>query len=100
MNDHAADVLRLFHSIAPRRAALIVRFAGADPDDVRIARRNRDVSDGSRGLMIEDRLPRSSAIRSLPHATRGGRDVEELAQSSADLGLRPFRHREVYDASA
>src|SRR2546423_11018148 len=62
VNDHSADVFRLFqahvrprlstvlglvYSIAPRRAALVVRFPRADPEDVGIARGDCNVSDGS-----------------------------------------------------
>jgi len=61
IDDHAPDVLgrleahvrprfsavlRLVDAVAPRCAALIVRLAGADPDDVGIARRDRDVANG------------------------------------------------------
>ena len=64
-----STILRLVDSISPRRAALVVRLARSNPNDVRIARRYSDVTNRCRTLMIEDRLPGRSAIRRLPNSS-------------------------------
>src|SRR5439155_22349712 len=64
-----STILRLVDSISPRRAALVVRLARSNPNDVRIARRNGDVTNRCSTLMIEDWLPGRSAIRRFPDSS-------------------------------
>ena len=52
-----AAVGRLVDAVAPRRALAVVRFAGADPHDVRIGRVDGDVANRHRRLRVEDVLP-------------------------------------------
>src|SRR5256885_7861286 len=91
----SAAILGLIASIAPRCTALIVVFAGANPKDLRIARRDGDVADGCRSLMIEDRLPGRPAVGCLPHSARCRCDVEQLAESLTDLRRRSLWNREI-----
>ena len=63
---------RLVDAGAPRRAAHVVRFARADPDDVRVRRRDGDRADGAGAHRVEDRRPRHAGVGRLPHAARRG----------------------------
>src|SRR5207253_9648038 len=73
-----AAIERAIDTVAPRRTLAIVRFAGADPDDVRIVCRNRDVANRSRSLLVEQCFERRSIVRRFPKAARGRADVENI----------------------
>ena len=107
MNQHPADVMRLFEpAMLPGRAAVErtvdaiavvgavaqIGLAGADPDHVRPAGSDRHVADGGHGFVVEDGLERHSVVDRLPEpaGTRG--DVEEV-------GLR-LRGGERHDPAA
>src|SRR5437773_1844952 len=62
----------------PGPPALSVVLAGADPDDGRILRIDRDRADRERALTVEDRREGRAAVRCLPHPARGGADVPGL----------------------
>src|SRR5690606_32209117 len=61
------------------RAAEDVRLARAHPQDVRIRRREREIADGRRRRLLEDRLPRHTLVHGLPHAARRARHVHRVA---------------------
>ena len=95
-----AAVLRLVDAIAPRRAALVVRFAVPTQMMSGLLGATAMSPIEADPSMIEYRLPGRSSICGLPHAARCRRNVEEFTQSAAYLGLRPFGNGEVDDASA
>ena len=91
VDDDAADVLGALEAdVRPRAAAVValvdavavgdrplrVVLAGADPDDVRALRVERDPADRVRALRVEDRLPRRAAVGRLPDAAGRRADVE------------------------
>ena len=82
----------LVDAVAPAGRLPVLRFAGADPDQVRVRLVEGHVADGARGLVVEDRRPRGAVILGLPDAARARADVE-------DLRLR-LHHGEVGDAPA
>src|SRR5438445_13819149 len=54
-------------SVTVRAVAANAGFAGADVDHVVIRVRDRDAADGRGALLVEDRLPHTSAVGRLPH---------------------------------
>ena len=70
-----AGVGRLVDAVAGRDVAADVGLAGADVDDVGIARRDRDRSDRRDRLVVEDGLPGRPAVGRLPDAARRGGGV-------------------------
>ena len=69
-------------------------LAGADPDDLRIGRVERDRADGLDGLLVEDGLERRAAVERLPDAARGRADEER------DLSVVLDAARDRRDAAA
>ena len=90
----AAAVLRFVNAVTPRRAALVVRLSRSNPEDFRIARRQRDVADGRRALVVEYRLPRCAGVVRLPDPTGCCRRIHELAESIAYPRLGAFGYGE------
>ena len=94
--ERAAAVGRLEDADARHRGAKQVGFAGADPDDVRIRRRDGDVADARGRLILEDRLPasrrrrRSSRRRSSRSRRRSGARAAvgngDVGRATADVG--------------
>ena len=88
-------VERPVDAVAPGRALTVVRFAGADPDDVGIRRRDRDVADRHHRVdAIEDRRPRGALVGALEDAAARGGDVNRVGPS------RHARDGEVVYAAA
>ena len=87
-----AAVGRLVDAVAERRGLAVVRLAGADVDDVRVARMDGDVADRGGGVGVEHRLERHAVVLRLPHAADGVAKVDDVG-----IGLR---HRDVVDAAA
>ena len=83
---------RLVDAVAPGAALAVVVFTGADPHQVGVVARNRDVADRHPGRRIEHRGQGDAAVDRLPEPAGGGRDIE-------DVGV-PFQHREVVDPAA
>jgi hypothetical protein len=73
----AAAVGRLPHAAAPRQALAIVRFAGANPEQVRVFLRDREVADRDQPLRLELRRERRAGVGRLPDAAVRGADVED-----------------------
>ena len=72
-----ARVRREVDAVAIHDVVARVGLARADPHQVRVRRRHRDRSDRG-GILLEDRLPGVTAVRRLPHAARGGADVDDV----------------------
>ena len=66
-----AAVLALVDAVAVADAALAVVLAGADPDDVRVLRVDRDAADRVGALAVEDGRPGGPGVLGLPDAARG-----------------------------
>ena len=64
--------------IALRDVGAHVGFAGADVDDVRLRRRDRDRADRADVDVIEDRLPRAAGIVGSPDAAVHRAEIETL----------------------
>ena len=81
----------LVDAVAVADAALAVVLAGADPDDVRVLRIERDAADRVRAFAVEDRRPGGAGVGGLPDAARGHRDVPggRLRGSTAMSPMRP-----------
>ena len=71
-----AGVGRAIDAAAPRRALSVVLLAGSGPDDLRVAREDREIAEGVVRLALEDRLPERAVIRRLPDAARRRGDVD------------------------
>ena len=87
-----AGIRRPEHAHPPRRGLAVLRFARADPHDVRVRRGEGDVPDGEHRLVVEERFERASTVDRLPHATRRHANVE-----GGRIGLVD---RDVGDAAA
>ena len=85
----AAAVGALEDAVAPRRRLPVVVLAGAGPDQIGVGRRNRDVADRRRALVVEHRREAHAAVGGLVDAAGGGRHVEG--------GRIAFEHGEVVD---
>ena len=88
----AAGVERAVDAVADRSAVARVAFAGAHPDDVRVAPEDRDGADRRHRLVVEDRLEGQAAVGRLPDAAGRAPDVDHL-------GVR-FHRRDGDDAAA
>ena len=89
-----AAVGRLVDAVAPRRALAVVRLAGADPDEIGIALRDRDVADRHQPLVLELGLERGAVVDGLPHAAVRRADVEDRRVGLVDRQVRDApRHR-------
>src|SRR5438874_2080292 len=82
-----AAVGRAVDAAAPGRALAIVVLAGSGPDDVRVAREDREGTERVVGLPLEDRLPGDALVRRFPDAAARGRDVEDRGISGIDLEI-------------
>ena len=71
-----AAVGGLVDAIADRDAVAHPRLAGADPDDLRILRVDRDGADGLYWLLVENGFVRSAAIGRFPDTAARRADVE------------------------
>ena len=98
MNDDASDVLRLLetdrlpgdaavdrlvHAPARRDAVARVALTRSDVDDLRIARRDRDVADRCDRHVIPQRDERRAGVDRLPHAA-GGAGRRRTSSDSSD----------------
>src|SRR5919108_5761080 len=70
VHPRAAAVCRSVHAVAEAGALPVVRFARADPYDIGIRRRQRDITDRRNILSIEERRPCRPGVAGLPHTTR------------------------------
>ena len=92
MHDDAIDVLRLrephrregltavgrlVNATAPRRALPIVRFAGADPHEIRIGLRHGHITDRDQSLILKERREHRAVAGRLPHAAVSGPDIPD-----------------------
>ncbi len=70
-------------------------LAGADPDDVRIGRLERDLADRVGGLLVEDRRQGHAAVGGLPDPARPGRHVPRAGNPRVhgDVGDPPAGQR-------
>jgi len=73
-----AGVGRLVDAIADRDVASDECLAGAGPDRVRIAGRNRQRANRLDVLIVEDRIPVGAGVAGFPDAARGRADVEDV----------------------
>jgi hypothetical protein len=89
--ERRAAVGRLVDAAAPRRALAIVRLAGANPYQVRIRLRDRDVADRDQPLVLELGDERRAVVGGLPDATMRRAYV-------VNRGIR-LVHRQVGDAA-
>jgi hypothetical protein len=87
----APAVRRLEDSVPDAEVRPVQSFPAADVDDVRVRRRDGNVSDRSRGRIVEDRLPGPAVVVGLPHAA-----VIHAHHKDA----RPRRHAGAADRSA
>ena len=71
-------VHRLVHAVAHAGAVPRVTLAGAHPHDVGVRLIDRDGADRSRPLIVEDRLPRDTAVHRFPQATRGCTHIDDV----------------------
>ena len=71
-------IRRLVHPASERHRIADVRLAGAHIHHRRVARLQRNVTDGERGLRVEQRLPRGAAIACFPDAARGRADIHDV----------------------
>src|SRR5439155_11627615 len=55
-----------------------IALAGADPDEIRVGRRQRDGTDRCGGLILEDRIPGVTAVGRFPDAATAGADVVDV----------------------
>jgi hypothetical protein len=74
VRERRAAVGRLVDAVAPADAVADAGLARADPDDVRVALEERDVTDRRRPVLVEDRIPGRPGIRRLEDAAGGGCD--------------------------
>ena len=96
MRERPAAVGGLVDADARHGRAEEVRLAGADPHDVGVRRRDGDVADARRRLVLEDGLPRRAVVVGLPHAARRVRRVDapravllgdrDVGRAAADVG--------------
>ena len=86
---------RLVDAVAERRALAVVRFARADPDDVRVLLADGQVADRRRRVGLEDRRPRRAVVDGLEDAARGEAEVDDrrvalddgdVVDAAADVG--------------
>ena len=80
-----AGVGRLVHAVAVADAALVVVLAGAEPDDVRVARVHGDAPERIGAVGLEDRRPRVAAVLGLPQVARRGGDVPHARVLRVDV---------------
>src|SRR5262249_40519141 len=74
------------HALAPARRVAAVALAGADPDDLALARLalligDRDCADRQRRLLVEDRAERDAEVVGLPQPAGSEPDGEALARA-------------------
>ena len=70
-----AAVSRLVDAVAPRHALTIARFAGADPDEIRVRLRDRDVANRERALILHQGFERGAVVDGFPQAAVRRPDV-------------------------
>ena len=71
-----ACIDRLVHTVAETRALSIVGLAGADPNDLRVRRRNHNIANRGRRVLVEDGCPRRAVIDRFPQLTGRGSNVD------------------------
>src|SRR5262245_11076832 len=78
---------RLVHAGAERGALTIVRLTRADVNDVRVGRRDRDVSNRGDRIGIEDRHPCRPVIRAFPDSAGGKPEIDRawIALDDSDV---------------
>src|SRR4051794_25954598 len=70
-----AAVQRAIDAVPPTDAVASVGLAGADPNDVRVARSHGHGAQILGRLAVKDRLPGFAIVVGLPQSPRGGRDI-------------------------
>ncbi len=73
-----ACVSRLVDAISPWRGLPVLRLTCPNPDEIRVCLMQRDVTDRSIWLIIEERCPRGPVVHGLPDSARSRTDVEHL----------------------
>jgi hypothetical protein len=73
-----AAVGRLVDPVAEAHRVARVLLAGADPDHVGVARRDRDIADRRGPLVLEDALPGGAGVARLPDPRTGGAEVPHI----------------------
>ena len=87
-----SPVGRLVDAVAPRAALPVVVLPCADPYQIGVVLRDRDVTDRDGVVeVVEEHLPRRAHVGGFPETTRGGADVED--------GWIRFQHRQIVDAA-
>jgi hypothetical protein len=81
-------VRRFVNAVAPRRTLAVVRLAGPDPDEIRVALGDRDVADGHQSLSLQLRLECRAVVDGLPHAAVRGSHVEDCGIGLIDREIR------------
>src|SRR5437660_918809 len=71
-------VRRLVDTVADRKIGTTQPFAATDINDVRVGGRDRQRSDRTRRLIIEDRVPCPSVVSRLPYAAIVRRHIEDV----------------------
>src|SRR2546423_14599388 len=72
-----AAVRRSINAIAPIGRVAVVRFAGADPDHIRIRWRNRNRADREIGLFVENRIEANAGVPRFENSAVTERDVKD-----------------------
>ena len=73
-----AGVRRFIDAVTEARALAIVRFAGADPENVRIRRGDGDVADRCSRVGVKDRSEGCAVIGGLPDAAGRRADIANV----------------------
>src|SRR6185437_10129555 len=70
-----AGVRREIHAAPEQHVVARIGFTGADPDVLRVRRRQHDRADGRGIAVLENVVPLDAVVGGLPHATARGADV-------------------------
>src|SRR5580658_2660913 len=87
MRPTSATVGRLIHSVAVGDVGAHVGFTRADVNDSRIAWRNRDRTDRTDILSVENRFPGSPGVTTLPNAAVNRAEIE-MVRFAGNAGYR------------
>ena len=91
----AAAIGRTINAVAPFGRITIVRFAGADPDHIRIRGRDRHRADREHRLLVENRIESDAVVARLEDAARAQPDIEDgrIARIDRDIRDAAAHHR-------
>src|SRR5438045_80110 len=78
MRPRFSPVSGFVDSVADRQVRPMQSFAAADVDHVRIRNRNRDRTDGSRRLIVEDWLPGPAVIGCFENTAVDLREIKHI----------------------